>query len=85
MYYRGALLLVPQLGLDQAYDDAAAAAYFTGCRGSCLRPDGNPFYNLLESDKLPTRAIKRTLAYRVLEWQPPPDPNIAMECHFCGL
>ena len=85
LYYRGALLLEPQLGLDQAYDDAAAAAYFAGRRASCLRPDGGPFYDLLESDELPTRAIKRALAYRALEWQPPPDPNIAMECHFCGV
>ena len=85
LYYQGALLLEPQIGLDRAYDDAAAAAYFTGRRASCLRPDGGPFYNLLESGELPTRAIKRALAYRALEWQPPPDPDIAMECHFCGV
>ena len=77
-------MLELELGLHQAYADAAAAAHFTR-RGSCLRPDGNPFYHLLESDDLPTRAIKRALAYRVLEWQPPPNPDIAMECHFCGV
>ena len=76
LYYRGALLLEPQLGLDQAYDDATAAAYFAGRRALCLRADRSPFYDLLESHELPTRAINRALAYRALEWQPPPDPPI---------
>ena len=73
-----------QLGLDAAYDAAAATAYFPSRRAHLLRPDGRIFQELLEADDVPTRAIKRALAYRVLEWQPPPEPNIPMECHFCG-
>ena len=36
LYYRGTLVLQPQLGLDQAYEDATAATYYTGRRASCL-------------------------------------------------
>ena len=85
LHYQGALLLEPQLGLDQAYEDATAAAYYAGRRSRLWRPDGTVFYDLLESDALPTRAIKRAFAYRALEWQPPPEPGIPMECHFCGI
>ena len=85
LHYQGALLLEPQLGLDQAYEDATATAYYAGRRSRLWRPDGTVFYDLLESDALPTRAIKRAFAYRALEWQPPPEPGIPMECHFCGI
>ena len=84
LQYRGGLLVEPQLGLDAAYDAATATAYFSGRRAHLLRPDGTIYQEMLEADDVPTRAIKRALAYRVLEWQPPPEPNIPMECHFCG-
>ena len=84
LHYRGSMLVEPQLGLDAAYDATTTSAYFSGRRAHLLRPDGTIFHELLEADDIPTRAIKRALAYRVLEWQPPPEPNIPMECHFCG-
>ena len=84
LHYRGSMLVEPQLGLDAAYDATTTSAYFSGRRAHLLRPDGTIFHELLEADDIPTRAIKRALAYRVLESQPPPEPNIPMECHFCG-
>ena len=84
LHYRGGLLVEPQLGLDAAYEAATASTYFSGRRAQLLRPDGTIFQELLEVGDIPTRAVKRALAYRVLEWQPPPEPNIPMECHFCG-
>ena len=85
LFHCGALLLDPELGLDAAYHAAASAAYFTARRETCLRADGAHFLALLEGDKLPTVAVKRAFAYRILEWQPPPALYIPMECHFCAL
>ena len=84
LHYRGGLLVEPQLGLNAAYDVATATAYFSGRRAHLLRPDSTIFQAMLEADDAPTRAIKRALAYRVLELQPPPEPNISMECQSCG-
>ena len=84
LHYRGSLFVEPQLGLDAAYDATTTSAYFSGRRAHLLRPHRTIFQELLEADNIPTRAIKRALAYRVLEWQPPPEPHIPMECHFCG-
>ena len=85
MFHCGALLIDPDLGLDAAYQAATAAAYFTARRETCLRPNGPDFLPLLEGDQLPTVAVKRAFAYRVLEWQPRPALDIPMECHFCAF
>ena len=67
LHYRVGLLVEPQWGLDAAYEAARASAYFTGRRAQLLRLDRNIFQELLEADDIPTRAIKRALAYCVLE------------------
>ena len=64
---------------------ATADKYYTGPRSTLLRPSAAHFQRLLETAELPTLAIKRAYAYRILEWQSPPDRHVPMECHFCGI
>ena len=80
----GALVLDPHKGLDAAYDQAAADTYFTGSRRDLRRPSASEFTALVEDAAVPALAIKRAYAYRVLEWQTPPNRQQPMECHFCG-
>ena len=84
LYYMGALVLDPHKGLDAAYDQAAADTYFTGSRRDLRRPSASEFTALVEDAAVPALAIKRAYAYRVLEWQTPPNRQQPMECHFCG-
>ena len=85
LYHRGALMLDSHSGLDAAYDMATADKYYTGPRSTLLRPSAAHFQRLLETAKLPTLAIKRAYAYRILEWQSPPDRHVPMDCHFFGI
>ena len=82
VFHYKALLIDPDLVLDAAYQAVTSAAYFTARCETYLRPDGADFVALLQDDQLPTMAVKRAFAYRVLEWQPPPALDIPMECHF---
>ena len=84
LYYMGALVLDPHKGLDAAYDQAATDAYFARPHQDLLRPAVGEFSALVENAAVPALAVKRAYAYRVLEWQSPPDRQLPMECHFCG-
>ena len=85
LYHRGALMLDPHSGLDAAYDVATADKYYAGPHSTLLRPSAAHFQRLLETAELPTLAIKRAYAYRIFEWQSPPDRHVPMEFQFCGV
>ena len=63
----GALMLDPHMGLDAAYNAAAAAAYFMGINCSLLRPSATDFLAMVETATILTLAIKRAFAYQLLE------------------
>ena len=84
LYYIGAFVLDPHKSLDAAYNQAATDAYFAWPRQDLLHPAAGEFANLVGDAAVPALALKRAYAYRVLEWQSPPDRLLPMECHFCG-
>ena len=79
----GALIRVPGANMDRVYRQEVASRFYADSRRSWARYDGSLFRGLIEANELPTRAITRAMALRVLAMQAPPG-DASIECHYCG-
>ena len=79
----GALILVPGANMDRVYKQEVVSRFYTDSRRSWARYDASLFRGLIEANELPTRAISRAMALRVLAKQAPPGDAL-IECHYCG-